>query len=301
MPPCLTILGLYLSNTTIKNTKTFNVIVNRLYLFLTIITLVILAVHISPSYAQIADPTVAGIIVPKVTSTQVLHCLNGHCSTGGTPIIPKNYTKSVNHYPVLLISLSQTCEVLNKNGIRGCPSVQNLTKYDTSNQKISGKFVNDNGLYHRTYPQMKNNWLAYVYSKTPIVCVECYFDVTATSKSKQIIIQPNSFTYVNKTESEDKNKLYDYTGRYMQGCDIATIGNVPGLLDDTISYMLHGCVSGTTTFHTMINHTRTLQPFSYDNPFSSLHYKSVIDTIKLNHPTDCIHYTCSLTTSSKKW
>lgn len=290
--------------------------VNRLYLFLTIITLVILAVHISPISAQVADPTVAGIIVPKIISTQSQHCLNGHCSTGGTPTISKNYTTSISKYPIILVSLSQTCEVLNKYSMKGCPSVQDIMKYDTSNQNISGKFVKVNELYTRTNPQMKNNWLAYSYSKSPVICVECVFDVTASIKSKQIIIQPNSFTYVNKTESESKNVLSEFNNRYMQGCDVATIANIPGLLTDTITYMLNDCSLHSTSYHNMINYTRTLHPFVMDSPYSTIVYQSNLGQIFHGHtvlhnekmptfggigPSDCIHYTCTITTSSKKW
>ena len=268
------------------------------------------------SYAQVADPTVAGIIVPKITSTQVLHCLNGYCSTGGTPKLPVNYTKSVTKYPVILVSLSQTCEVLNKNNIKGCPSVEDIMKYDTSNQRVSGVFINENGTYHRTNPQIKNNWMTYQYSKIPVICVECYFDITATTKSKQIIIQPNSFTYVNKTESENTNKLYDYTGRYMQGCDIATIGNIPGLLQDTLNYMINDCKASTTNFHGQNNYTRTLHPFVMDSPYSSLAFNSNLMQIFHGHyilhnekmptmgglgPGNCQIVQCDLTTSTKKW
>lgn len=245
----------------------------------------ILAIHTSTSYAQVQDNTIAGIIVPNVKSTQTQYCSNGTCGTGGTPSIPVNYTKATNHYPVLLITLSKTCEILDKNNMPGCPTVQSLIHYDTSNQMVSGKFVNHNGIYTRTAPQMKNNWIAYDYSKSKIICVECYFDATATSKSQEIIIQPNSFSYVNKTEIENKNTWYNFDNRYMQGCDVATISNIPGLLNDTINLMLHDCNPKYTTFSGITNHTRTLQPFSYDNPYSTLHQVTYLKSIMNGHST----------------
>lgn len=289
---------------------------NRLYLFLTIITSVILAVHISPSFAQVADPTVGGIIVPKFTSTQVLDCLNGQCSTGGTPKSPANYTTSTIKYNIILVSLSQTCEILNKNNMKGCPSMQDIMKYDTSNQKISGKFVKSGDQYIRTSPQIKNNWLAYSYSRTPVICVECTFDFTGTMKSKQIVIQPNSFSYVNKTESENQNQWSSYANRYMQGCDVATIGNIDGLLQDTINFMIHDCNPRSTSFHGVTNYTRILHPFVMDSPYSSLaldfnlmqifkgHYllhNDKMPTVGGLGPGNCQIGQCSLTTSTKKW
>lgn len=273
----------------------------------------ILAVHISPSYSQVQDHTIAGIIVPKVVSTQSQYCFNGTCGTGGTPPIPVNYTTSTEKYHVLLISLSQTCEILDKNNMKGCPSVKDLIKYDTSNKLVSGKFVNHNGIYTRTVPQVKNNWLAYSYTKKTVICVECYFDSTATSKSQEIIIQPNSFSYVNKTETENGNHLYNFDNRYMQGCDVATISNIPNLLNDTINLMLHSCDSKYTTFSGITNHTRTLQPFSYDNPYSTLHQVSYLKDImhgkatsNTNHtsggfgPSECIIHQCDFKDPYKK-
>ena len=280
-----------------------------------LLSLVLILVPIAAN-AQVADITVGGIIVPKFTSTQNQYCSNGSCSTGGTPPIPKNYTISNVHLPILLISLSQTCEVLNKHNMTGCPSVESLIHYDNSNQMISGKFVNNNGIYFRTPPQMKNNWLAYQNSDHTIICVECTFDVAATSKSKQIIIEPSSFTYVNKTETENKNSWYNFKNRYMQGCDIATISNIPGLLPDTANFMLSGCQQSSTQFNTVETHTRILHPFMMNSPYSSLVLDSNLKQIFLGHfilhnekmptmgglgPANCQTGQCSLTTSTKKW
>lgn len=279
-----------------------------------LISIMLIAIaYISPSYAQVTDQTIGGIIVPKVTSTQSLYCFNGSCSTGGTPKVNPTYVHSTDHYPVLLISLSQTCEVLNKYNMKGCPSVKDLIKYDTSNQYVSGKFVDKDGRYYRTPPQMKNNWLVYQHSNKIITCVECYFDVTATAKSKQIIIMPNSFAYVNKTESENKNYWYNFANRYMQGCDIATIGNSTLLLNDTIHFMLAGCTADATDFHAIQNHTKTSHPFSYNNPFSTLNQINYLKNILHGHtssntnmtsggsgPSDCIRHQCNFIDPYKK-
>lgn len=286
---------------------------DRLFILSTISLVTILAIHIFPSYEQVQDKTIAGIIVPKTVSTQSQYCLNGHCGTASISILPKDYIKSTEKYPVLLVSLSQTCDILNKNNMTGCPSVKDLMVYDTSNQMISGKFGNHGEIYTRSPPQMKNNWLAYSYSKNIILCVECYFDVTATSKSKEIIIQPNTFSYVNKTESEGSNIWYNFDNRYMQGCDVATIANIPGLLNDTINFMLHDCQASYTIFHGTSNHTRILKPFTFDNPYSTLHHDAYLKAIFHGHtydignktsggrgPSDCIKHQCGFIDQYKK-
>lgn len=279
---------------------------DRLYLIPSIITLVLVAIHISPSFGQVADTTIGGIIVPKFISTQAHYCLNGTCGTGGTPKLPTNYTHSVFTYPVLLIKLSQTCEILDKYNMTGCPPIKELMKYDTSNQYASGKFVNHNGIYFRDPPQMKNNWLAYSYSNHKIVCVECWFDFTATTKSQQIIIQPNTFTYVNKTESESKNVYVDYTNRYMQGCDTATISNIPNLLNDTINFMMHNCVKTSTNYNETQKHPIPTHNINYHSPFSTTNHDAYLKTILNGHtydfgnktsggrgPSNCITHKCN--------
>ena len=289
--------------------------VRRGVLFTSILLVVILVTmpHIIPSYAQVTNTEVGGPTVPVFTSTQSQYCTGGTCNTGGSPPLPTNYTKSVSHLPVMLIHLSQTCEILDRYNMTGCITVKDLIPYDNSNQMLSGKFVNHDGIYTRTPPQIKNNWLAYAYSDHIITCVECYFDVTATEKSKEIIEQTNTFTYVNKTESESKNVLYNFANRYMQGCDTATIGNIPGLLNDTIHFMLNNCISTATNFNGTQKHTRVLHPFSFDNPFSSLkeitllknlmHGKSSSNTNMTSGgygPSDCIRHKCDFIDPYKK-
>ena len=280
----------------------------KTYTILSSLAIVLIWCSCSQAFAQDAGPS-----VPNSPNTISQYCSNGTCSTGGTPSIPLNYSKATDRIHVLLVSLSQTCEILNRNNMSGCPSIESLLHYDTSNQMVSGKFVNHDGIYTRTMPQMKNNWLAYSYSTKDVICVECYFDVTATNKAREIIIQPSSFTYVNKTETENKNLWYNYGNRFMQGCDVATIANIPGLLDDTLNYMLHSCNSNYTSVSTITNHTRTLHPFHYDNPYSTLHQITYLKNILHGHsssntnmtsggvgPMNCITHQCNFIDPYKK-
>ena len=239
---------------------------------LSIISLLIL-ITISQSYAQEAGPT-----IQSTPNTITQYCSSGTCSTGGTQSIQSGYTTSTTHIPVLLVKLSKTCETLNKLNQTGCPKVSSIIKYDTSNQKISGKFITKNGITIREPPQVKNNWLYYTNSDKMIICVECTFDVTSSTQAKQIIIEPDYFTYIDKNAIVTKNLWSSYSNRYMQGCDVATIGNIPGLLNDTINYMLSNCTK--TSFNTTSNHVIPDQPWSYDNPYSSLHQQAQVNKIK---------------------
>lgn len=259
----------------------------------------ILIIAVSGTVSAFADP-----------NTITKYCLKGTCSTGIVKTPYANYSHSVTKLPVLLISLSGTCETMNKQGLADCPSVKDLMKYDTSNQNISGKFVSHNGIYTRTPPQVKNNWIIYAHSTKPVVCVECTFDILASNQAKQIIIQPKDFTFVNKTAIVSKNMWVSWQGRYMQGCDVATIGNRPGLLNDTISYMLSGCK--TTSFNGTQTSIIPDKPWEYNNPYSTLHQLTYLKNILHSHltntnqtgggygPVDCIRKTCDYTDPYKK-
>lgn len=263
----------------------------------------ILAIHTSISYAQVQDNTIAGIIVPKVISTQNHYCINGICGTGKLAPIPSNYTHSNVHLPVLLINWSQTCEMMMKNNIKGCTSIEQMIPFDTSNQYVSGKFVKQGNETIRTKPQIQNNWLYYKYSGKQIVCVECSFDIPSTQESQQIIIQPTTYSFVDKNVNNATKSYTYFNDRFMQGCDTATISSIPGLLNDTIHYMLSGCK--TTNFNGNVTKSVHNTPWDYDNPYSTLHLSRYLKFIIPNHsatntnhtsggygPSDCIRHSC---------
>lgn len=261
-------------------------------------SVIILACLVSSvSYAQ------TSYIIPNGLSTQAQYCNSGKCITGSLPSIPANYSLSTSHLPVLLVSLSGTCETLVKQGSADCPTIKDLMTYDTSNQYISGKFVQNGNQFIREPPTVKNNWLIYSGSSKEIICVECSFDILSSQQSQQIIINPHGFTYINKTAIA-KNSWVSWSDRYMQGCDTATIGYSKQLLDDTISYMLSGCTK--TSFNGTVSHVIPDKPWEYDNPYSTLHQLSYLSSILHGHnlsntnhtsggtgPVDCIRHECN--------
>lgn len=262
-------------------------------------SLILTVLFVSASVNAFADP-----------STITKYCNNGICSTGPVPVLPSNYTHSVTHIPVLLINWSQTCENMVKNHIKGCTPLTDMIPYDTSNQHVSGMFIKQGNDTIRTKPQVQNNWLYYKYGNQ-VICVECDFDISSTLESKQIIIQPTSYSFVDKNANIVKDKWSYFNDRFMQGCDIATISSIPGLLNDTIHYMLSDCK--TTNFNGNVTKTVHVTPWDYDNPFSTLHQSSYLKNILNNHsitntnktsggygPTDCIRHQCVFTDPYKK-
>lgn len=240
------------------------------------------------------------------------YCSNGTCSTGGTPSVPTNYIHSNYHAPILFVNLSQTCENMIKNNITGCPTLDQLAPFDTSNQNISGKIIKIGNDTLRTKPQVKSNWLYYASSSKKIVCIECNADVIVMQQSQQIIINPTGFSFVDQILNVTKGQWISYSDRFMQGCDTATISNNMKLLNDTIHYMLSGCVTK-TNFNGTISHNVYVSAWQYDNPFSTLHQNQYLKDIMHNHlsyngnktsggigPSDCITHRCNFIDPYKK-
>ena len=244
-------------------------------------------------------------------STISQYCSGGTCSTGGTISIPVNYTYSTQKIPIIFISYSQTCENMIKAKISGCLPLESIIPYDTSNQNIAGKFIKQGDQITRTKPQIKNFWLYYEQKKDRIVCIECVADITTLQESQNIILQPTDFIYIDKNANVTNGLWSSFNSRYMQGCDTATIANIPGLLQDTITYMLSNCTK--TNFNGNSVHKINDTPWQYNNPYSSLLMASSYKSILHGHylfgnltggglgPSDCIHHVCNITTSSKKW
>lgn len=254
--------------------------------------LIIIALSFSYSINAFADP-----------NTISKYCSNGTCSTGIIPSLPSNYTYEVKKIPLLVVSYSQTCENMIKNNISGCPTLQSMVQYDTSNQLISGKLIIQGDHYIRTNPQVKNHWLWYEGKTKTSVCVECIMDIASSQESQNIIIQPISYSFADKNQNIVTNKLSYLNDRFMQGCDTATISNIPGLLNDTIHYMLSGCTQ--TSFNGNVTKSVHVSAWEYNNPYSTLHTDSYLKNILHGHyifgnmtsgglgPNDCIRHQCS--------
>lgn len=215
-------------------------------------------------------------------------------------------------YNLLAIEISPTCK-----GIKsGCPTYADLIFFDKTNQYISGKFVTDSSGLHRERPEIKNSWSYYDYSSGLIPCVDCYFPGGLGDGIPIITIQPHGFTWIDPNENSTNGRsVHAFSDIYIsKDCYNADEVFSKTILNDTINYMLNHCVgtkpsSLNRTSLTSIKNT----PFSFDNPYSSLIMAKLYKNILHDHyifgnytsgglgPGDCIHHTCNLTTSQKKW
>ena len=286
------------------------------------------------AFAQVTNTEIGGPTVPIGNSTMQQYCWNSFCHTmTGQHLINTTINGKTNntdyelksHYNIIMVIPSEICTRAYENHIKtGCPPLASLIKYDTSNQKISGYFYSKDGTtLERSKPEVKNHWQYYGYSNKTIICVYCTGNYLTTDLYDTIIIQPVQFEYSKHTfttstvsvpqyNSANKNYtnliypiseinagLTTFLNRDVQGCNTATISYSDALLNDTIHYFENGCTK------TFINQTNTQKisntPWSYDNPYSTLHYKAIVDKIKSNYMGDCLKHKCTQTTSIRKW
>lgn len=162
----------------------------------------------------------------------------GHLVTGSV------YTTSPN---LITIDLSPQCIALIKQNVTNdCPTYKYLaSKYDNTNQMMSGRFITTNGFYHRAYPQTQLHFEMYPPSKK-IIMVDA--DANAIIHSQEITIVPPPFTYIDKTEeiTSKNNTRNIYHDRAVTLCKQAKITFSDYLLNDTIAYLQSGCTK--TTF-----------------------------------------------------
>lgn len=265
----------------------------------------------SLAFAQTTNPQIGGPIVPNIPSTQSTYCSNGICTTGITynnGTITGNDTanlESRTHYPIIMIIPSELCTKAYENHIKtDCPPLQDIIKYDNSNQNISGKIVFSfsNGTttaIDRTLPQVKNHWQYYANSNHTIICVYCTGNYLTNDLYQTIILESSDFSYAplsfvgktvtmyepnatgymlpayNYTDNEMYSSLTTFSDRFVtDDCKSATIKYSDWLLNDTINYLKSGCKI--TSYNKTSTQTVPNTPWVYDNPFSSLHYLSAL-------------------------
>jgi hypothetical protein len=288
-----------------------------------------------PAYAQVSNPQIGN-------NTSAQYCWTGTCITShmlynGT--ITGNDTSHNElraQYNIIMIIPSELCTRAIENHVKtDCPLLQNLIKYDNSNQKISGYFYSIDGkTLDRSNPQVKNHWQYYWNTNHTIVCVYCTGNYLTTDLYKTIILSPVSFEYAthnflatpyNIAQYNDSSgnftniKYYQneidvglttVLNRQVLGCNTATIAYSDFLLNDTINYLESGCTKTNYNMTKIYSHPNS--PWSYDNPYSSQHYMSALKQMTNGHgiygtnqtvgghgPGNCING-CTYTTSTKK-
>ena len=291
----------------------------------------ILCIHILDSNAQVTNTQVGGPIVPTGQSTQQQYCWNGTCNTG-PPVY--NGTISANDsnyeprasYNIIMLIPDESCIKAGLYHVKtNCPALKDVIKYDNSNQNISGKLIkNKDGTYTRTNPQMRDHWLYYEYNPKTTICVYCEGDyirsdlykiiflksadsyeyptrsfITSTYTISQYNAISQNYTTITYPTNEITAGLTTNLNRYVQGCNTAMIAYSDSLLNDTINYMESGCK--TTSYNKTNTYHGSTTAWSWSNPYSSLHYKSVTDNVKSNPPGNCIMHKCVTIDNRWKW
>jgi len=194
----------------------------------------------------------------------------------------KNQTDvRINPYlKVIAVQLTKMC--LLQTG--KCPSYADLVKYDTTDQKAIGKFV-DTPFPHRAKSPLKlpSNALKGLTDYT--ICVDCPDDVLF--KSKVITISNNKLSYTKDSDKKIVNNTrYEYIGRAIdEGCSSATIYYDDVLLVDTIDYLKSDCKE------TSFNEKITIKPALIKHDIKTTKmwkYKMMIDEAKKLKGINCL-------------
>lgn len=210
-----------------------------------------------------------------------------------------NETISTIKYNIIEIQYSEVCKHLLITNQSNCPGLEKLTQFDTSNQKVSGKFIMHGDTMIREKPQLKNHFLFYQYINKTIVCVECYLPTGQPDIVKIIFIEPHGFTWADPTERANNN-LVGHKDRYVsQDCLTASLPFDRMVLNDTIYFMSHSCKSNATHINNNFTITTIDHKLNYNNPtYQYNHYvKQSKDTIS---KIDCRIHECNLK-YNKKW
>lgn len=222
-------------------------------------------------------------------STQAKYCTNGVCNTNTTsPYFNATIgIYKVGQYPggikltqsnKIGIQESKTCiTMLSHNMNSSCISYDKLIHFDNTNPVFAGLW-NQTGWFHRNPPMIKNHELSN--SHPFVVMVDPNPDFTTTAK--MIIITDKNFTYINPDDKSNKGTTTIYhVNRFVANCELATVAPDVLLINDTIHYLESGCTD------TKYNDTRiNTQPeiaWNYDNPYSSLHQDSYLESLLHGH------------------
>jgi hypothetical protein len=189
---------------------------------------------------------------------------------------------------MIVIELSPACiATLKSNMPNKCLSYEDLASFDNTNQVYSGKFVTDNGFFHRAKPPIPNHEVVYRWTNETIICVDCYGKPLIQSKS--ILIEPNTRNYALESDKKiTNNTRYDYHDRYVQDCFKARITSSLALVQDTITLLESDCK--TTGFHEKETIIKPYSKLSYDGTWYS-YLKWLEAAKKATKETNCIKST----------
>jgi len=199
------------------------------------------------------------------------------------------------------IQLSQGCQIMEKNHIKSnCITYDRIKFLDNTNPLWSGLWVNDTW-YHRLAPHVKNHEMMNL--NTFVVMVDPNPDFT--TRAKMIVIQSDNFTWINPDDGVGNNHTrIEHVNRMITDCSQATVAPAISLIKDTLLYLENGCTH--TNYNDKILIKTGNQPFSFVNPYSTLHQDTYLKSILHNHlsyngnhtsggigPSNCITHYCT--------
>ncbi len=208
---------------------------------------------------------------------------------------------------LILLKESNTCEVLLKENIpSGCPTLNQLAPFDTSDHRYTGKIIQtDSGQWIRTKPVISQWWNFINATGKPVVCVECDFDYAQVARTQIVFIQPVSFAFASLDPVPERNVTETYWNGteyltrsitdtsppsitlnvnhnryYSPDCMESDIAFSPILINDTINFLESGCTK------TKLILTTTLTGASV--PFDFAHSNWYHEQVWLNNVTASI-------------
>jgi len=150
------------------------------------------------------------------------------------------------------VQLSKSCITMIKNGLQtNCPTYEEIMLFflDTSDQRVSGGFVFEDGYYHRDKSNYKESFEYYRYDNQSRFWVDPPANTQA--KIKLIVIEPSSFEYKIQGQVVNSTSIEVGHQRWLNvNCSQARLSAVDWqvLLGDTIYYMTHNCSADFTNF-----------------------------------------------------
>lgn len=145
------------------------------------------------------------------------------------PVRPASQVK------LLGIQLSKSCEM-----IQDCLSYNDLLFLDSSDQRISGKLITENGITKRGPSPYLNSWRAYDNDNSTRIVIDPPKGMA--DKIKMINIHYNFGVYFKAGDYTINNQTRTWSeGRYIDNCTTAYVNSDLKLLQDTITYMQSGC------------------------------------------------------------
>lgn len=153
---------------------------------------------------------------------------------------------------MMSITRSKSCEsVYHDTG--GCIDNRYLVQsYDNTNTAWSGTFDEVNGDLKRGSPQYKNHWMLYQSAEIKtIVAVDPDGEWVRKAATRQIIIEPNNFTFIDKGSKNTNSSFTFYDKIYISGCNRARVAADKDLIQKVVLYFYGNCEgkkpSSTTT------------------------------------------------------